>query len=225
MSTVPGLPRPPRAAIVGLLCAATSLAPGALSAQTTRTVQPGAPGEETRVLDAAGLDDLTSPEHTEADVAFMRGMISHHAQAIEMVALIADRTSDRQIGLLGRRIEISQRDEIALMERWLETRGEEGPANHGHGEHGAAAHAMMPGMLSFEQMAELEAADGVEFERLFLTYMIQHHQGAIDMVVELFASNGGQQVDVFRFASDVDADQQMEIDRMRLMLEARDPAR
>lgn len=203
--------------LLGPMLAGCSSASGGTE---TRTVQPGAPGEASRVLGADEAGGMTALPHNEADIRFMQGMISHHAQAIEMVALIADRTENRNLGLLGKRIDISQRDEIGLMERWLEHRGETGPANHGHGEHGAAAHSMMPGMLTLEQMSTLEAARGEEFDRLFLEYMIQHHEGALTMVAELFGANGGQQVEVFRFASDVDADQQMEIDRMREMLAA-----
>jgi uncharacterized protein (DUF305 family) len=167
--------------------------------------------------EVAGISAL---EHNEADVRFMRGMITHHAQAIEMVALIGDRSEHPGLKMLGRRIDISQRDEIGLMERWLDKRGESGPANHGHGDRGAAHHAMMPGMLTPEEMERLAAASGTEFDRLFLQGMIEHHEGALTMVAELFAASGGQQVDVFRFASDVDADQFMEIERMQAMLDA-----
>ncbi|MDH3733475.1 MAG: DUF305 domain-containing protein [Gemmatimonadota bacterium] len=188
-----------------------------------RTVQPGAPGEDSRVLETHEVAGFTPLPHTEADIRFMQGMISHHAQAIEMAALIADRAESQGLMLLGRRIDISQRDEIGLMERWLAKRGESGPGNHGHGELGAAHHSMMPGMLSVDEMARLAAASGTEFDRLFLEGMIEHHEGALTMVAELFAANGGQEVEVFRFASDVDADQFMEIERMRAMLDALPP--
>jgi uncharacterized protein (DUF305 family) len=189
--------------------------------EQVRTVQPGAAGESSRVLDASEVTTMSALPHNEADVRFMQGMISHHAQAIEMVALMADRTENQNVRLLGKRIDISQRDEIGLMERWLEKRGESGPANHGHGSHGAAEHAMMPGMLTPAQMRQLEEASGDDFDRRFLEFMIQHHEGALTMVAELFGANGGQEVEVFRFASDVDADQHMEIDRMRQMLAGR----
>lgn len=185
-----------------------------------RTVQPGAPGEASRVLERSDVAEISALEHNEADIRFMRGMITHHAQAIEMVALIAERSGHEGLRLLGRRIDISQRDEIGLMERWLEKRGEPTPANHGHGDRGAAHHEMMPGMLKPGEMRALAAASGSEFDRLFLEGMIRHHRGALTMVGELFAASGGQQVDVFRFASDVDADQAMEIERMQAMLDA-----
>lgn len=189
--------------------------------------QPGAPGESARQVDAREMTGLVMP-HTEADADFMRGMIHHHQQAVEMVDLLETRTQDRQMRQLALRIEISQRDEIGFMERWLEARDEDPPAmggmDHAGMDHAAMGHAMpmMPGMLTPEQMAELEAAEGVAFDRLFLEYMIQHHDGAIVMVEELFASPGaGQEPEINRFATDVDADQSMEIQRMQAMLNAR----
>lgn len=193
------------------------------SSPAARTVQPGAPGEESRVLDESDVSGIAPLPHTEADVRFMQGMISHHAQAIEMAALIHDRTENRSLRLLGRRIDISQRDEIAMMERWLAKRGESGPPNHGHGDHGSAHGPLMPGMLTAAEMDALSAASGTDFDRLFLEGMIKHHRGALTMVAELFAANGGQEVEVFRFASDVDADQFMEIERMQAMLDALPP--
>jgi uncharacterized protein (DUF305 family) len=137
-----------------------------------------------------------------------------------MSALVDDRTRDRTLRQLALRIDISQRDEIALMERWLASRGEEVPDLAAHAAMGH--HVMMPGMLTPEQMGQLAAAEGVEFERLYLELMIMHHDGALIMVRELFASPGaGQDSDIFRFAADVDADQTMEIERMRRMLDAR----
>lgn len=184
-----------------------------------RTVQPGAPGEASRVLtaeEAAGLGHIT---HTPADVRFMRGMIPHHAQALEMAALIPGRTEHEGLHLLGRRIEISQRDEIAWMTGWLERRGETAPMMGAGHAHGLAEGDLMPGMLSLAEMDALAAARGAEFDRLFLEGMIKHHQGALRMVAELFGSpGGGQETEIFRFAADVDADQDMEILRMRDML-------
>jgi len=161
------------------------------------------------------------PASSPADVAFMQGMIGHHAQALVMTELVAERTPSADLRRLALRIEVSQRDEIALMRAWLQQRGHEAPDPLAHAGHGAAheAHAHMPGMLSDAQLAELRAAHGVAFERLFLQFMIQHHEGALVMVRELFASPaGGQEAEIFQFASDVDADQQMEITRMRRML-------
>jgi uncharacterized protein (DUF305 family) len=135
-----------------------------------------------------------------------------------MVALIPARTSRDDMQLLGRRIDVSQADEIKMMQQWLEVRGQEIPSEHAHHMHGAV---LMPGMLTQQEMARLAAAKGAEFDRLFLEGMIKHHAGALTMVQELFATPGaGQEVEVFSFASDVDADQRMEIERMAAMLNA-----
>lgn len=143
-------------------------------------VQPGTPP----AAEAAGG---VQPRHTEADVRFMQGMIAHHQQALEMTGLVPARTSRQDLRLLAERMEVSQRDEIAQMRRWLESRGEEVPAAH-HGHHGH--HAAMPGMLTPQETARLAAATGPEFERLFLELMIRHHEGAIQMVAALFGSPG-----------------------------------
>jgi uncharacterized protein (DUF305 family) len=156
-----------------------------------------------------------------ADVAFMKGMIHHHAQAVEMVALMDGRTTTPILRALGERIDVSQRDEIGMMRQWLLEHGQEAPDPLPHigMEMGDHAMPMMPGMLTVAQMAELAAAKGAEFDRLFLTGMIQHHQGALTMVQELFATSGAaQNTAIFRFASDVDADQRAEIARMRALL-------
>jgi len=160
-------------------------------------------------------------KNNAADVAFMAGMIHHHAQAIEMVALMAGRTKTPTLVSLGERINVSQKDEIAMMQQWLRDHGEAVPAPMGaeHAGMDMGEAPMMPGMLSKTQMAELAKAKGVAFDRLFLTGMIQHHAGALTMVKELFATNGaGNNTAVFRFASDVDADQRAEITRMRALL-------
>jgi uncharacterized protein (DUF305 family) len=179
-------------------------------------VQPGAPGQESRVISATDAVDLSRVQFTDADVKFMQGMIGHHAQALEMAALLPSRTQREGMKLLAQRIEVSQADEIKMMQEWLKARGQEVPGPHAHHAHGAT---LMPGMLSPEQMARLTAAKGDEFDRLFLEFMIQHHAGALTMVKELLATPGaGQEAEVFAFASDVDADQRMEIDRMGAML-------
>jgi uncharacterized protein (DUF305 family) len=179
-------------------------------------IQPGAPGQSSREIEAEKATDLSQVQHTAADVTFMRGMIGHHAQAIEMTALLPSRTSSEAMRKLALRIEVSQADEIKMMQEWLRSRGQEVPSEHAHHMHGAA---LMPGMLTPEEMARLAAAQGVEFDRLFLEFMIKHHAGALTMVEELFASAGaGQDSEIFAFASDVDADQRMEIDRMGAML-------
>jgi uncharacterized protein (DUF305 family) len=143
-------------------------------------------------------------------------MIGHHAQALEMVALLRTRTNRDDMRLLARRIELSQEDEIGLMRRWLEVRGEQVPDAHAH--HAAGA-TLMPGMLTPDEMGRLEAATGKEFDRLFLESMVKHHEGALVMVSELFANPGAaQESDIFSFATDIDADQRIEIARMGAML-------
>lgn len=179
-------------------------------------IQPGAPGQENRNISAATSTDLSKVTFTAADVQFMQGMIGHHQQALEMVALLPARTSREDMKFLGKRIELSQQDEIQMMQEWLKARGQTLPDPHAHHQHGAT---LMPGMLTMEEMAKLEAAKGVEFDRLFLEGMIKHHGGALLMVKELFSTPGaGQDSDIFAFASDVEADQQMEIDRMGAVL-------
>jgi uncharacterized protein (DUF305 family) len=146
----------------------------------------------------------------------MQGMIGHHAQAIEMTDLLATRTQSEDMRKLAQRIDVSQTDEIKMMEEWLKRRGAPLPDPHAH-HHGGK---LMPGMLTAEEMGRLAAAKGDAFDRLFLEFMIKHHEGALVMVQELFATSGaGQEPEVFAFANDVDADQRMEIDRMRFMLD------
>jgi uncharacterized protein (DUF305 family) len=162
-----------------------------------------------------------APRYTPADVEFMQGMIAHHAQALEMVALVPERTATESIRVLAQRIDISQRDEIRLMRSWLTARGQAAPdpaAAPGH--HAGGGHEMlMPGMLTGEQMARLGAAKGAEFDRLFLQLMIQHHQGALTMVKTLFGTQGAaQEIPTFRYASEVDTDQRFEIERMQNLL-------
>ena len=160
--------------------------------------------------------DSARMRFTEADVGFVTGMISHHAQALVMSELAPSHGARPSVQTLAARIINAQRDEIALMQRWLEDRGQPVPpvANGEHEHH-------MPGMLTQEQLEELASAFGPEFDRLFLTYMIQHHAGAVTMVHDLFTTDGaGQDGAVFKLASDVQVDQITEIDRMELMLAA-----
>jgi len=179
-------------------------------------VQPGAPGEPGRVISAREASDLSQLRDTAADVRFMQGMIGHHRQALEMTALVGARTAHEGMRLLAKRIEISQADEIGMMLDWLKARGEPAPDSHAHHAPGAV---LMPGMLTAGEMQRLADATGVEFDRLFLELMIKHHDGALVMVDELFSSAGaGQQSDISAFASDVEADQRMEIERMSAML-------
>jgi len=178
-------------------------------------LMPGAPGTDTRTITATAATDLSKVGFTPADVAFMQGMIGHHRQALEMAALLPDRTSREDMKLLARRIEVSQADEIEMMKEWLTSRGQSLPDEHAHHEHGG----LMPGMLTPEEMMKLGLATGVEFDRMFLEGMIRHHGGALTMVKDLFASpKAGQDSDIFAFASDVEADQQMEIERMSALL-------
>lgn len=156
----------------------------------------------------------------------MQGMILHHAQAVEMTAMIESRTENKNVRLLGARISQSQADEMKFMQRWLEVREQpvsmpmaEMPASHSHGQHSPGHQMVMPGMLSSEQMNALSKANGSEFDKLFLTGMIQHHEGALVMVEDLFDTAGaGQDAELFNFASDVDSGQRAEINTMRNML-------
>jgi uncharacterized protein (DUF305 family) len=161
------------------------------------------------------------PRFSPADVSFMQGMIGHHAQALEMTALVPARTARADLRLLAERIRVSQESEIKTMEQWLLARGEQLPCLEPGHQHGGMEHMLMPGMATPEQMARMAAATGAEFDRLFLESMIRHHQGALAMVAALFATPGaGQEPQVFGFASDVDADQRAEIARMEALLGA-----
>jgi uncharacterized protein (DUF305 family) len=166
--------------------------------------------------------DTSRSTYTAADVHFMTGMIHHHAQAVVMASWAPTHGASQAVRAMCERIVVGQRDEIVLMERWLRERGEPVPDTGAHDMMPGMDHStMMPGMLSAEQMAQLDRARGREFDRLFLTLMIQHHQGAITMVDRLFGSQGGGENEpVFRIASDVYADQTTEIDRMQKMLAA-----
>jgi len=179
-------------------------------------VQPGAPGQASQVITAAQASDLSQVQYTGADIKFMQGMIGHHAQAVEMVALVPQRTRSDAVRKLAQRIDVSQQDEMKMMREWLLARSQQIPDPRAHHMMGTT---LMPGMLTAEEMSRLAAARGAEFDRLFLEGMIKHHAGAITMVHELFATEGaGQTPEIFSYASDVDADQRMEIDRMDSML-------
>jgi uncharacterized protein (DUF305 family) len=190
---------------------------------TPVVVQPGAPGQPTRTLPPS--TSATLPPRSQADVRFMQGMIMHHAQAVEMTALIESHTVNKNLRSLGARISSSQSDEIKFMKRWLEARGEPispmMPEMHGMDmSMDMSAHSMlMPGMLTEKQMEALKKAKGEEFDRLFLTGMIQHHGGALIMVKDLFDTAGaGQDAELFNFATDVDSGQRAEIRIMQTML-------
>jgi uncharacterized protein (DUF305 family) len=187
-------------------------------------VQPGAPGQPTRTLPPTTR--ATLPPRSAKDVEFMQGMIMHHAQAVEMTALIESHTQNKDLRLLGARISHSQSEEIKFMKRWLEARGEPTsmpmPDMQGMDMSGTdmSSHQMlMPGMLTPKQMDALRKARGAEFDRLFLTGMIQHHGGALIMVKDLFDTAGaGQDAELFNFATDVDSGQRAEIRIMQNML-------
>ena len=172
------------------------------------------------------------PSYTAADVRFMQGMIGHHAQALAMTALIPTRSSRQDIRMLGQRITVSQKDEIAMMQQWLRDRHQQVPARDAQpGGQTMAGNSMnmpgmamsdtlMPGMLTSEQLAELAKTSGDEFDKLFLADMIRHHEGALVMVKSLLGTTGsGQEAEVFRFASEVDTDQRAEIARMNALLD------
>ena len=182
-------------------------------------VQPGAPGQPTKTLPPSTT--ATLPPTSPADVQFMQGMIMHHAQAVEMTALIDSHTENERLRTLGARISRSQSDEIKFMERWLTTRGEPVshamPAMHG-GMHMPNHQMMMPGMLTAKQMDALKKAKGQQFDRLFLKGMIQHHNGALIMVKDLFNAGAGQDAEIFNFATDIDSGQRAEIRVMQTML-------
>ncbi len=172
----------------------------------------------------ARADSLRYP-YTKADIDFMQGMIHHHAQAIKISRWAASHRAGSEIIVLTGRIITSQGDDIALMRQWLEDRNQSAPTvdSLGNIEMDHSMHGMhdmqMPGMLTAEQLAQLDAARGEEFDHLFLTFMIQHHRGAIEMVRTLFSSHGaGQDETIFKFATEVEVDQSTEIKRMLQML-------
>ena len=191
-------------------------------------VQPGAPGQATKILPPSTRAKL--PPSSKKDVEFMQGMIMHHAQAVEMVALMDSRTENKELRLLGARISHSQAEEMKFMERWLEARGEptsmpmaEMPGmsgmHHMPGMDMSSRQMLMPGMLTPKQMEALRKAKGKEFDQLFLTGMIQHHGGALTMVKDLFDAAGtGQDAELFNFVTDVDSGQRAEIRIMQAML-------
>ncbi len=182
-------------------------------------VQPGAPGQPTRTLPPTTR--ATLPPKSPADVQFMQGMIMHHAQAVEMTALIESHTENKNIRSLGERIKRSQSDEMKFMKRWLTARGEPTsmPMHHTPGMDMSKHEMLMPGMLTAKQMDALKNAKGPEFDQLFLRGMIQHHNGALTMVKDLFDTAGaGQDAELFNFATEVDSGQRAEIKIMQTML-------
>lgn len=220
-----------RAAVAAALLS-TAACSGAARVEPVSPRPDGRSNAEIEALYRARVDSARM-RFTEADVRFMTGMIAHHAQALVMAEMAATHDASPSIRTLAARIINAQKDEIHRMQQWLRDRGQPVPEVHiegttmtvrhpgGAGHAGHDTHAHMPGMLTEEQLRELDAARGAEFDRLFLTYMIQHHRGAVTMVHELFATDGaGQDEDVFRLASDVQVDQITEIARMEQMLSA-----
>ncbi|MCM3871962.1 MAG: DUF305 domain-containing protein [Pyrinomonadaceae bacterium] len=193
---------------------------------TPVVVQPGAPGKPTRTLTPSTR--ATLPPGSPADIQFMQDMIMHHAQAVEMTDLIGSHTDNKDLRSLGARISSSQSDEIKFMKRWLAARGEpisppmpemSGMAGMARMDMSNHPMALMPGMLTPKQMGALKKAKGEEFDRLFLTGMVQHHNGALIMVKDLFDTAGaGQDAELFNFATDVDSGQRAEIRIMQTML-------
>src|ERR1700722_2338228 len=204
-----------------LLYVSSAIASGQESAPI---VQPGAPGHSGKILTPATATPAPR-EPAEADTKFMQGMIMHHSQAVEMTALMPSRTHNKDLLSFGKRISISQTDEMKFMKQWLEERGKPtemdmGPMNMaGMDDSKMGAPMMMPGMLTPEQMKALAKATGPAFDHLFLTGMIQHHGGALTMVEDLFAVPGaGQDAVLYDFATDVDNTQRAEINIMQGML-------
>ena len=230
-----------RSGFAAVLIVCAPLIAGVAVAQSSPPIfQPGAPGQPSRVVTPEQARALSRTTFTAADVAFMQHMIVHHAQAVEMVGLLETRGSNARVKLLGRRIALSQEAEMALMRGWLTERGQPlempgmdhaamGHMGHdmtGHDGGGHAGHAMsaddtpvMAGMLTPRQMRELAAASGPEFDRLFLTGMIQHHRGALDMVDALMDTpDAAEDTLLSDFTTSVVADQQAEILRMQSLL-------
>ena len=180
-------------------------------------------------VEQARVDSIRRP-YTAADIAFMSGMIAHHAQAVKMAGWAASHGAGRSLQVFCGRIALGQTAEIGLMQAWLKDRNQPVPEADPLGMKmmmGGMVHMVtMPGMLTNAQMAQLDSSRGVEFERLFMTYMIQHHRGAITMVDSLFNTPGAAQDEiVFKFANDVQVDQTTEIDRLEQMLGALPPAK
>jgi uncharacterized protein (DUF305 family) len=217
----------PRAFLLRASLVATSLLVPAARAQQDPpkpvVVQPGPPGAPSKTLPSSTRASLTP--RSAADVEFMQGMIMHHEQAVEMTAMITSHTQNKDLRTLGARISSSQSDEIKFMKRWLAARGESVPQTTPGMEMPGMdmphhAMALMPGMLTPEQMDGLRKAKGADFDHLFLVGMIQHHNGALTMVKDLFDTAGaGQDAEIFNFATDADNTQRAEIKIMQAMFD------
>ncbi len=216
------------AALVALTAGACSHSTAGSSASPSPQPSPSAQGEQAAIAKARA--DSARYPYTEADVQFMTGMIGHHAQAIVMSGWAPSHGASPSLRTMAERIINAQQDEIATMQQWLQDRQQPVPeAKPGPMKmkmNGMEHEMLMPGMLTEAQMHELDGAKGPEFDRLFLTYMIQHHRGAVTMVQDLFATTGAAQDQVtFKLANDVSADQSSEIARMETMLAALTPER
>lgn len=195
--------------------------PAAPAADAPAIVQPGAPGQASTAL--SSVPKFQEPAFTDDDVSFMQGMIHHHNQALQMVAMIPTHTQTKELHEIGQKIQVSQSGEMQAMKDWLTARKQDVPIIKPDGTavmemKGMAGHMMdmsaMPGMLSAEQMKALDAARGGAFDELFLTGMIQHHKGALTMVVDVRRAGGGKEPNIGHFLDGVDNDQRMEIVRM-----------
>jgi len=202
--------------------AAIAVLPASAQDPPPAVVQPGAPGQPTRTLTPEQAAALGSPTYVDADVQFMQGMTFHHAQALEMTRLLSMNTQSAEMRLLAGRVDISQTAEIGMMARWLEARGERAPDLEDDDVWPLSEDELMPGMLTDGQMTRLAAARTDAFDRLFLEFMIEHHEGALTMVETLFLVSGAaQEPEIFQYLTHIDADQSMEIGRMNTMLLAR----
>ncbi len=215
------------AGIAAALAAAGMLTGMDAEAQSSAPIiQPGAPGEASRTLTVEQSVALAQGRYTPADARFMQHMIVHHGQAVDMGDLVTERTTHAGIAAIARRIAMSQETEIAMMQAWLSRRGEAIEASDLHAHHGHHSGMamsrdvpLMPGMLSPAQMDALAASREHEFDRLYLTGMIHHHQGAIDMVNDLMTNPGaGEDPEISEFLAAIIADQSAEILRMQSML-------
>jgi uncharacterized protein (DUF305 family) len=182
------------------------------TAQAPAIVQPGAPGQASSVV--SSVPPVAHNTFTDADVKFMQGMIHHHSQALEMVAMIGTHTKTQQLIAMGQKIQLSQSGEIQMMKEWLTVRKQETPMIMADGTVMNHGEAPMPGMLTPEQMKALDASRGAKFDELFLTGMIQHHKGALKMVADVREAGGGKETNIGQFLNEVDNDQRMEIVRM-----------
>jgi uncharacterized protein (DUF305 family) len=215
MKLVPGL--------LGLLC---SLALAGCSTTSQGPAQTGvapAPSRHSGADSGGAATASSGRRFTAADISFMSGMIAHHAQAVLIAGWAPTHGASPSLQALCERIVVGQKDEIAFMQNWLRDRDQEAPSGDTTQARMPGMHhqMMMPGMLTDEQLGQLDQARGVEFDRLFLKDMIRHHQGALTMVQQLFGTPGAAQDDlVFKFASDMNADQTIEIERMNKMIAA-----